>query len=399
MIRSFAGFFGLGAAALAAALLGGCGNGGASEPLQTSVDPAANSKLQFSVGVATLASANGSKIAYGLNEVETLRQSDGLSGTLYNVPMIIGPTTFDVLNSTQTGQEVQSAGNDLGTNHITWGTLNQSTWIGPLRGLKQSSSGAFGYGLCPCNSDSGPVNGTSPLYQAYTLPIYGNDEELWYGGPPAFPQAGPTLIASGMAGLLARLHDLCGAAGDRRLPSLCGRAAVVRYAGESHAEPQSKRLADAAARSPRGGRATGIARAAAALRNARVLAGRQGRRKACADGSGRCERSAGRGVCAPRRQRRLRPVPHNGFLLHARHAQARRADVWHLPTISGRLRNRDRRRRRSATDRVTTFTPPHSTTRRYESSYPQNLSELPLIKGPNGQADVSTSDKLFGLYP
>jgi hypothetical protein len=35
----------------------------------------------------------------------------------------------------------------------------------------------------------------------------------------------------------------------------------------------------------------------------------------------------------------------------------------------------------------------------YEASYPNNLSQLPLIKGPNGQADVSTSDKLFGLYP
>ncbi|MFY9710450.1 MAG: hypothetical protein WAK88_09810, partial [Candidatus Cybelea sp.] len=35
----------------------------------------------------------------------------------------------------------------------------------------------------------------------------------------------------------------------------------------------------------------------------------------------------------------------------------------------------------------------------YDSSYPQNLSELPLIKGPNGQADVSTSDKLGGQYP
>ena len=54
MNRSLATFFGLGtAAALGIALLGGCGNGGASEPLQTSIDPAANSKLQFAVGVAT----------------------------------------------------------------------------------------------------------------------------------------------------------------------------------------------------------------------------------------------------------------------------------------------------------------------------------------------------------
>ena len=65
-------------------------------------------------------------VAYGLNKVETLRQSDGLSGTLYNVPMIIGPSRFAVLISTETGSEVQSGGNDLGTNHITWGTLNHN---------------------------------------------------------------------------------------------------------------------------------------------------------------------------------------------------------------------------------------------------------------------------------
>ncbi len=35
----------------------------------------------------------------------------------------------------------------------------------------------------------------------------------------------------------------------------------------------------------------------------------------------------------------------------------------------------------------------------YEASYPKNLSQLPLIKGPNGQADVTTSDILNGAYP
>ena len=61
-----------------------CGNGGASEPPVTSFDPAATSKLQFAVGVATIASNGGQSIAYGLNIVETLRQQNGLSGTLYN---------------------------------------------------------------------------------------------------------------------------------------------------------------------------------------------------------------------------------------------------------------------------------------------------------------------------
>jgi hypothetical protein len=191
----------LSGAALLVAGLSACGNGGASEPPQTSYDPAATSKVQFAVGVATLSYNKGQSVAYGLNEVETLRQSDGLSGTLYNVPMIIGPSGFAVLLSTETGAQVQGAGNDTGTNHITWGTLNNSDWIGQHRGgPKQSTSGAFGYGLCACNSDSGPPNGITPLYVSYDLPVYGDDDASWYGGPPAFPQEGPSVIALGWQG-------------------------------------------------------------------------------------------------------------------------------------------------------------------------------------------------------
>jgi hypothetical protein len=35
----------------------------------------------------------------------------------------------------------------------------------------------------------------------------------------------------------------------------------------------------------------------------------------------------------------------------------------------------------------------------YEASYPKNLSQLPVIRGNNGQADISTSDLLQGTYP
>ncbi len=112
-------------------LLGGCGNGGASEPPITSFDPAATSKLQFAVGVATIAYNGGQSVAYGLNTVATLRQSDGLSGTLYNIPHDHRARRTSTCSiSTQTGNEVQSAGADLGTNHITWATLNQSQWTG-----------------------------------------------------------------------------------------------------------------------------------------------------------------------------------------------------------------------------------------------------------------------------
>jgi hypothetical protein len=35
----------------------------------------------------------------------------------------------------------------------------------------------------------------------------------------------------------------------------------------------------------------------------------------------------------------------------------------------------------------------------YEASYPTNLSQLPVIRGKDGQADISTSDMLQGTYP
>ncbi|MGA7092507.1 MAG: hypothetical protein WBX23_00600, partial [Candidatus Cybelea sp.] len=60
------------------ATLTACGNGGASEPPVTSLDPAAISKLQFAVGVATMSYNNGTSVAIGLNTVETLRQQNGL---------------------------------------------------------------------------------------------------------------------------------------------------------------------------------------------------------------------------------------------------------------------------------------------------------------------------------
>ena len=80
--------------------------------------------------------------------------------------MIIGPSSFNVLISTQTGQEVLAAGSDLGTNHITWATLNQSLVGRPPRGLKQSTYRRFWIWALPCNSDSGPGNGVTPLFQS-----------------------------------------------------------------------------------------------------------------------------------------------------------------------------------------------------------------------------------------
>lgn len=386
-------------AALLAAALSGCGNGAASEPPQTSYDPAATSKLQFVVGVATMAFNKGQSVAYGLNEVETLRQRDGLSGTLYNVPMIIGPSNFDVLTSTETLEPVQGAGSDFGTNHITWGTLNQSIWLGPRRGgPKQSTTGAFGYGFCPCNSDSGPPNGTTPLYQAYNLPIYGEDEELWYGGPPAYPQEGPSVIALGWEGYSLGFTDFA-------IQPVIGTYHLYAAVPPAYDTPQNPTPSPNPNGTPtpppgilaagaqltsldalpifatptflpdhKGGGTIGV-RVPAGAREAMVVV------RAVAGGKGICAQSH---------------IYDSFYTLVTHHAGAKNltlADDLGPLTQSGKktptiCKGESYDIYAAAMDYPA-----------YEASYPQNLSQLPSIGGRHGQAAVSTSDKLFGLYP
>ncbi|MFY9718139.1 MAG: hypothetical protein WAK16_00715 [Candidatus Cybelea sp.] len=387
------------ALAVAVSLLDGCGNGGASEPTQTSYDPAATSKLQLAVGIATISSQNGQKIAYGLNEVETLRQSNGLSGTLYNVPVIVGPSEFDVLISTQTGQEVQSAGNDVGTNHITWGTLNQAQWLGAPRGMKQSSTGAFGYGLCACNSDSGPINGFTPLFEAYNLPIYGDHEELWYGGPPAFPAAGLTLRALGWLGYSMGFTDFAVApvVGTYHLyaavppaydtpqnptPSPNPNGTPTPPPGILAAASQLTSLNalpvfDTPTFKPdrKGGGTVGI-KVPAGVREAMVVV------RATARGSGICSSSQGNGDAF--------------YALVAEHAGSQKltlADNLGPITQSGKATPTMCSGEFYEVYAVGADYPA------YESSYPKSLAQLPTIAGRNGQADVTTSDYVSGTYP
>ena len=387
------------ALALLCGALVACGNGGASEPAVTAYDPAATSKIQFAVGVATLAFNGGASVAYGLNTIETLRQKNGLSGTLYNVPMIIGPTTFDVLISTETGNEVQSAGADLGTNHITWATLNQSQWTGPPRGQKASSTGAFGYGLCPCNSDSGPGNGFTPLYQAYNLPIYGNDEELWYGGPPAFPGAGPSVRALGWLGYSLGFTDFAVAPvlGTYHL------YAAVPPAFDSPQNPTPSPGPNGTPSPPPGILAAGAELASLKPLPALATPAFSPDRK----GGGSIYMSAPAGVTETMVVVRAIGGSGIGICVQSHMADSFYTVVTHRAGAKKLFLADDLGPLTQSGKKTPTICPKESYQiyaagvdyPAYEASYPSNLAQLPLIKGPRGRADVSTSDILSGTYP
>ncbi len=386
-------------AGIAVPLVAGCGNGGASEPPVTSLDPAANSKLQFAVGMATIASNGGNSVAYGLNTVLTLRQSDGLSGVLYSIPQILGPSSFDVLVSTQTGNDVQSAGADLGTNHITWGTLNQLQWTGQPRGIKAATTGAFGYGFCPCNSDAGPVNGTAPVYQAFNLPVYGNNEETFYGGPPAFPAADPAVLALGWQGYSLGFTDFA-------VQPVIGTYRLYAAVPPAYTTPQNPTPSPDPNGSPTP--APGVLAASAQLTKLTPLPVFS-TPTFTPDGKGGGTVSVHVPKAATEAMIIVRAFGHSGtgncvlahtsdafytlITKHATFAQLPLPDNIGPQTSSGQP---------SAT------LCPKSTYQifaagtdypAYEAAYPQNLSQQPPIRGSNGQADVTTSDILNGAYP
>jgi hypothetical protein len=385
--------------ALFALPIAGCGNGGASEPPVTSLDPAATSKLQFAVGVATIASNGGTTVAYGLNTVVTLRQPDGLSGVLYSIPQILGPSNFNVLTSTQTGNEVQSAGADLGTNHLTWSTLNQSQWTGPPRGPKASTTGAFGYGFCPCNSDSGPVNGTAPVYQAFNLPVYGNNEERFYGGPPAFPAGDPAVLALGWEGYSLGFTDFA-------VQPVIGTYHLYAAVPPAYTTPQNPTPSPNPDGTPTP--APGVLAASAQLTTlaplppfltpAFIADGNGGGTVSVRVPQGAAEAlvfvraigNSGIGNCV------LAHTNDAFYTLLAKHAgtqQLALPDTIGPQTSSGQpsatiCPKGSYQMYAAATDYPA-----------YEAAYPQNLSQLPYIRGSNGQADVTTSDILNGAYP
>ncbi len=374
-----------------------CGGGGASEPPVTSVDPA-RSRLQFAVGIATIAYNGGSSVAVGLNTVETLRQSDGLSAALYDVPKITGPSNFAVSISTETGNTVLSAGSDTGTNHISWATLNQPLWAGQPRGLKAATTGVFGYGLCPCNQDAAPSNGTPSLYQAFNLPVYGTNALLFYGGPPAFPRADESVTALGFIGYSLGFTDfaITPVLGSYRLnvgvppaftgpgnptpspqpdatptppPGMISSTAVL---ASLHALPPFKTpqfVADG-----KGGGTITVAVPAGVRETVAIV------RAIGGSGSGAC-------VLSHESDQYYTLVAHHGG------TQALKLDDMLGESASGTA-TPTLCKDESFLVYAAGFNYPA-----FESAYPQNVSVAPRIAGSNGQADVTTSDALQATYP
>lgn len=383
----------------------GCGSGGASEPPVTSVDPAVSTQLQMSVGVATIAFNGGASVATGLNVVETLRQADGLSGVVYNVPQIIGPSSFDILNSTVTGDEVEFAGSDLGTNHITWSTLNQSQWTGPARGIKAATTGAFGYGFCPCNSDASPTTGTATLFQAFNLPVYGANPygpaaELWYGGPPAFPAVDPSVAALGFQGYSLGFIDFA-------VKPAVGAYHLYAAVPPAYTTPANPTPSPNPNGSPTP--APGVLAAAAQLGSTAGLPElKTPTFKPDGKGGGSIEitvpasvtetiavvrsiHGSGTGSCAAAR------TQFDSFYTIVSHSHG----SLHLvlpPMLGPPTQSGESTQSICPQGNYTAYAAGFDYSA-YEASYPKNLSQLPVISGNNGQADVTTSDVLQGMYP
>jgi hypothetical protein len=379
-------------------LVAACGGGAASEPPVTSVDPAAKSRLQFAVGIATIAYNGGAATAVGLNTVETLRQPDGLSGALYDVPKITGPSNFAVSISTETGNTVLSAGADTGTNHISWATLNQTLWAGQPRGLKGATTGVFGYGFCPCNSDAGPSNGTPSLYQAFNLPVYGTNALLFYGGPPAFPREDESVAALGFVGYSLGFTDfaVAPALGSYRL----NVGVPPAFTGPGNPTPSP--VPDQTPTPP-----PGMITSTAVLASLHALPP-FATPKFSADGKGggtiqlrvpagaheavaivRAIGGSGSGSCV------LSHESDQYYTLVAHHSgnQTLQLDDNLGQSSSG-----------TATpsickDQSFLVYAAGFNYSAYESAYPQNLAIAPPISGSNGQADVTTSDALRATYP
>lgn len=144
---------------LAASQLAGCGTNGAAQIPSTSQAPLSQNTLQLAVGTARIGQDSGT---VGLNVVVTLRQPNGLTGVLADMPTITGPSGFTVpagAPGAYTGVVAGIGSNvDAGTNHISGSPQVPRNNAGLVNSTLGSFTGAFSYGFGPYNCDQNCTN-------------------------------------------------------------------------------------------------------------------------------------------------------------------------------------------------------------------------------------------------
>ena len=345
----------------------------------------------------------GASVAYGLNTVETLRQKDGLSGDALQRAEIIGPSSFNVLTSTETGSEVQSAG--CRSRHQPHHVGNaQSVTVDRAAARPQSfDTGAFGYGLCPCNSDSGPGNGFTPLFQSVQLADlrHQRSRSATAGRRPTRPE-GPSVVALGWEGYSLGFTDFAVAPVIGAYHMYAAVPPAYDTPQNPTPEPWAQRYADACSRHLGRGRAAHESDAAAAVCDPDFRSGRQGRRHGQSGRAGggaprrwsRCARWKTAATPVPRAWRRTPATAITRSIAHASGAQQ-----LVLPDNLGELTQSGQKTASICPEATYEVYAAAVDYPAYEASYPSNLGQFPTIRGTKGQADVSTSDLLNGQYP
>lgn len=364
------------------ALLCACGTGAASQIPVATVDPVASNKLQFAVGTATFSNAGTASI--GLNFVETLRQSNGLSGSLFNVPVITMPTT--VVNNVGVSA-------DTNTNRVTQATLN--TYEGPLPPNLSSggsgtfhpalpSAGAFGYGFCVCNANSGPVNGYPTLF------LDPGRFGMFYGGAPAYPAATPDQTLAGFFGysLGFTAYPIAPAPGTYKLDVAFPPDFQTSNTATAPTLTQTTQLVSTA----------GLPQFAIP---SFVPDGQGGGALSSSVPGGVTEAFAFIEAAPFSKAQQVDPctTAHSSTFFFTVRLSLNPGGVAVLPPALGPADATGKATRTLCSQELYTIRAVGFDYPAFESGYPQNLQQTPTITAPTGQADVTISDSLSSTYP
>jgi hypothetical protein len=181
------------------------GQSGIEPPAQVDNSVQSTRALQFRVGTA-----NYRGVVY-FNTLTTFRQTNGLSGTLFNTPTITGPAGFSTNPFGLGAQTAASIGTDFNTNHISGTPPTQPGTTAVVTTFNQVG-GIFAYGIAPANSGTsgqanypnntgvassfnascvicGFIGPFGVIFEEYSQPLYlpSNRRLPMLLGPPAVP--------------------------------------------------------------------------------------------------------------------------------------------------------------------------------------------------------------------